>query len=173
MARGFDRVSVNDLAEDLDMSVGGLYRYIHTKSDLLVMACETIYGGLREALTEVATGTEHELPEKLRQMIRLYLRECVRHRKQILLMYREYRHLPEEAHRQFQERELGIVDVFADLITVGVRRGDFADVDVPVLARDIVFLGHLPALKGWSVRDTDPGRLADEQVALVMQRLTA
>ncbi|KQY63480.1 hypothetical protein ASD30_00175 [Nocardioides sp. Root140] len=173
MERGFDRVSVNELAEDLQMSVGGLYRYIRSKPDLLVMACETIYGGLRETLAEIATDNRHELPAKLRLMIDTYLRECVRNRKQILLMYREYRHLPEEAHRRYQERELGIVGVFADLLSAGIRRGAFADVDTQVLAQDIVFLGHLPALKGWALRDRIAvDNLIDEQTALVMARLS-
>lgn len=173
MERGFDRVSVNELADDLGMSVGGLYRYIQTKSDLLVMACETIYGGLRAQLAEVATGTDRELPEKLQLMMRAYFDECVRNRDQILLMYREYRHLPEEAGRQYQERELGIVGVFADLISAGIRRGVFGQVDAQVVAQDIVFLGHLPAIKGWALRNTAPDALADEQIALVLARVLA
>lgn len=171
MERGFDRVSVNELAEDLEMSVGGLYRYIQTKSDLLVMACETIYGGLRETLAEVATSAEHDLPDKLRTMLDIYLAECARNREQILLMYREYRHLPEEAHRRYQEREVGIVGLFADVITAGIKRGQFREVDAQVLAQDIVFLGHLPALKGWALRDRTQSVLAEEQIALVMGRL--
>lgn len=169
--RGFDSVSVNDLAEDLGMSVGGLYRYIQTKSDLLVMACETIYGGLRETLAEIATGSERDLPEKLRLMIEVYVGECVRNREQILLMYREYRHLPEEAHRRYKERELAIAGLFADLIGTGVRRGVFGEVNVQVLAQDVVLLGHLPALKGWALRGVESDVLVAEQAELVMARL--
>ncbi|MCK5890305.1 MAG: TetR/AcrR family transcriptional regulator [Aeromicrobium sp.] len=171
MERGFDRVSVNELAEDLGMSVGGLYRYIQTKSDLLVMACESIYGGLRERLAEVATGADLELDDKLRLMIGTYLAECVRNRDQILLMYREYRHLPDQAHRQYQEREVGISSTFADVISTGVRRGEFRPVEALVLAQDIILLGHLPALKGWALRGTEPKIVADEQIELVMSRL--
>ena len=88
--RGFEGFSVNTLAEDVGMSVGGMYRYIKTKSDLLVMACEDIYGGLREQLAEVTTG-ENPLPDRLRAAIELYLRSCLTHQDQILLTYREYR----------------------------------------------------------------------------------
>ncbi|WP_433604714.1 TetR/AcrR family transcriptional regulator [Prescottella agglutinans] len=169
--RGFDSVSVNDLADDLGMSVGGLYRYIQTKSDLLVMACETIYGGLRETLAEIATGSERDLPEKLRLMIEVYVGECVRNREQILLMYREYRHLPQEAHRRYKERELAVAGLFADLIGAGIRQGVFGDVHVQVLAQDIVLSGHLPALKGWALRGVETEVLVAEQVELVMARL--
>ncbi|WFR71063.1 TetR family transcriptional regulator [Prescottella defluvii] len=171
--RGFDSVSVNDLAEDLGMSVGGLYRYIQTKSDLLVMACETIYGGLRERLAEIATGSGQDLPEKLRLMIEAYISECVRNREQILLMYREYRHLPQEAHRRYKERELGIAGLFADVIGAGIRQGVFGQVHVQVVAQDIVLMGHLPALKGWALRGVESDVVVAEQVELVMARLTA
>lgn len=169
--RGFDGVSVNDLAADLGLSVGGLYRYIKTKSDLLVMACETIYGGLREMLAEIATGSDRELSAKLRATIALYLRECLRNSDQILLMYREYRHLPLEAHQRYKDRELAIAGVFADLISSGARRGLFREADARVLAQDIVFLGHLPALKGWALGEVEQGDLIAEQVELVMGRL--
>ncbi|CQD24326.1 TetR family transcriptional regulator [Mycobacterium lentiflavum] len=163
---------MNDLARDLDISVGGLYRYIKTKSDLLVMVCETIYGGLRDTLAEIATSSDRELPEKLRVAMSVYLEECLKNREQILLMYREYRHLPQEAHRRYKDRELGIVGIFADLISSGMRRGCFRPVDPQVIAQDIVFLGHLPALKGWALRGViKPEELASEQVELVMARL--
>lgn len=173
---GFEGCSVNDLAADLGLSVGGLYRYISTKSDLLVLACESIYGGLREQIAEITTGTG-PLPEKLRAAVALYLRECARNQEQILLMYREYRHLPRDAHRRYKDREQGIAGVFSDLIVSGVRSGVFRDVDATVLAEDIVLLGHLPALKGWALREwalreeVEPDALVSEQVELVMARV--
>jgi AcrR family transcriptional regulator len=170
--RGFEGVSVNELAQDMGISVGGLYRYIRTKSDLLVMACESIYGGLREMIAEIATGSDQELPDKLRASMELYLRESLKNRDQILLMYREYRHLPDEAHQRYKDREQGIVAVFADLISSGVRRGIFGEVNAVVLAQDIVVFGHLPALKGWALhRVVEPEELIAEQVELIMGRL--
>lgn len=165
-------MSVNELASELGMSVGGLYRYIQTKSDLLVMACETIYGGLRESLSEIATASGPELPQKLARTVGLYFEECERNREQILLMYREYRHLPQEAHERYKQRELDIVGVLADLITHGVRQGVFREVNPRVLAQDIVFMGHLPALKGWALTGiVGPNDLVSEQVELVLSRL--
>ena len=36
--RGFDSLSVNELAQRCGISVGGMYRHIRTKTDVLVMA---------------------------------------------------------------------------------------------------------------------------------------
>lgn len=169
---GFEGVSVNDLATDLGISVGGLYRYIRTKSDLLVMACESIYGGLGDDITEIATGNELDLGEKLRAAIDLYLRECTKNREQILLMYREYRHLPPEAHQRYKEREQAVAAVFSGLISSGIRRGEFRDAIPALLATDIILLGHLPALKGWTIPSgIDDSDLRSNQIELIMSRL--
>lgn len=170
--RGFEGFSVNTLAEDVGMSVGGMYRYIKTKSDLLVMACEDIYGGLREQLAEVTTG-ENPLPDRLRAAIELYLRSCLTHQDQILLTYREYRNLPRDAQRRYMDREKGIAGVFTDIITAGIRRGIFSSGASPaLLAEDIIVLGHLPALKAWALRnEVTAVDLIRQHTELIMSRL--
>lgn len=169
--RGFDNLSVNDLAEGIGMSVGGMYRYIKTKADLLVMACEGIYGDLRHRVVEVATGPQNTA-EKLRDAMKVYFDACVENRDLILLTYREYQHLPPDAQRRYQDREEAIAGVFADLIRSGIRRGVFKNVNAEIVARDIIMLGHMPALKGWSLRGhADHGAVMAEHVALILGRL--
>lgn len=169
--RGFESLSVNDLAAEMGISVGGLYRYIKTKADLLVMACEDIYGDLRERIVEVVTGAS-SIPEKLRQAMRVYLDACEANHDLILLMYREYRHLPVDARRRYQDREEAIAGVFSDLLRTGMRQGLLRQAHAEIVSRDIILLGHMPALKGWSLRaHANPEQLAREQIDLVMGRL--
>jgi AcrR family transcriptional regulator len=135
------------------------------------MACEDIYGGLRERISDVATN-EQPLAQKLPAALRIYLQSCQDNRSHILLMYREYRHLPKDAHDRYMEREQAIADVFADLIGSGIRQGLFEPVDAGLLARDIILLGHFPALKSWSVRGLiSPDHLMEEQITLIMRSL--
>lgn len=152
--RGFDRVSVNDLAAVAGISVGGLYRYISEKADLLVMACEGIYGDLQERMVQAAEDQDDHAG-KLRAAMRLYLEACAANRSQILLMYREYRHLPPAAQQRYIAREDAIAEVFDQLLRAGVAAGVFGAVDTTVAARNIVLLGHLPALKGWSLQQDE------------------
>jgi AcrR family transcriptional regulator len=171
--RGFDNLSVNDLAEGMGMSVGGMYRYIKTKTDLLVMACEGIYGDLRDRVVEVARGPQ-DVAGMLRDAIAVYFDACNNNRDLILLTYREYQHLPPDAQRRYQDREEAIADVFADLIRSGMGRGVFNQVNAEIVARDIIMLGHMPALKGWSLRGhTDPDGVAAAHLDLILGRLVA
>lgn len=171
--RGYDNLSVNDLAEGMGMSIGGMYRYIKTKTDLLVMACEGIYGDLRDRVVEVAAGPQ-DIAGKLREAIRAYFAACNDNRDLILLTYREYQHLPADAQRRYQDREEAIAAVFADLIRSGIERGVFTPVNAEIVARDIVMLGHMPALKGWSLRGhADSDGVAAAHLDLILGRLVA
>jgi TetR/AcrR family transcriptional regulator, cholesterol catabolism regulator len=152
--RGYEGLSVNDLAEAAGMSVGGMYRYIKTKSDVLLMASEDIYGGLREEMVEAA-AKHVSVEESLRAALEIYLESVWESRDRVLLMYREYRHLPGEARERFMAREMALVNVFGDLIRQGIAQGVFPSTDPSLVAHDMVLLGHLPALKGWALRDRD------------------
>lgn len=170
--RGYDNLSVGDIAEAAGMSVGGIYRYIKTKTDLLVMVCEGIYDGVREELGEiVASDAVYDV--KLASAVDHYLVICENRRAEITMVYREYRQLPAEAQQHFMQREQAIADLFADLLRAGMRAGAFRGVDATLLAIDIVFLGHLPSFKGWALRGagTTPNALRSEQVDLILSRV--
>lgn len=170
--QGYNKFSVNELAAAAGLSVGGLYRYISTKSDLLVMACEDIYGGLYEDLMQAAresTGSETQL----RTAFGLYLASCEAAKDQVLLLYREYQHLPRAEQRRYKDREARIADFFAEIITAGQRSGEFAEADAKTVAQDMVLLGHLPALKSWTLGERVGQRLSSEQVDFVIAGLTS
>lgn len=169
--RGFEGLSVNDLAQGAGMSVGGMYRYIRTKADLLVMACEDVYDGLREELVDAAIRHD-AVEDKLRAALDVYLESSWATRDRILLMYREYRHLPADIQCRYMASEAAVANVFGDLIRQGVVQGVFAPVDPSLVAHDIVLLGHLPALKGWALRDRDPATVIDEQRELILGLIT-
>lgn len=170
--QGYEKFSVNHLAAEAGLSVGGIYRYISTKSDLLVMACEDIYGGLQEALEQAVrdtTGSE----QQLRSAFALYLAACEAAKDQVILLYREYRNLPLEAQRRYKDRESRIAELFAEVITTGQRAGEFNPADPQTVAQDMVLLGHLPALKGWALGERAGERLAREQIDLVIAALSS
>jgi AcrR family transcriptional regulator len=170
---GFENLSVNDLAAAVGLSVGGIYRYITTKTDLLVMACDDIYEGVRDELGGIAAGPE-TVAEKLARAIDAYLRTCLARRAQIGMVYREYRRLPEPMQQTYKERERAIANIFVDLVRAGVRSGEFRPADAQLVAIDIVFLGHMPSFKWWALCDSfSTDDLCREQVDLILGRLLA
>ncbi len=167
--RGYEATSIEEIAGALEMSAGGLYRYISTKSDLLVMVCEGIYGELPARLDELAAG-DGGYVERVGSACRAYLRSCELNHELILLMYREYRHLPGDAQERFKERENAVAATFRRLIVEGQESG-LVDRGLPadLAATDLVMLGHLPALKWWAIRS--PKKLLAEQMEVIAQML--
>lgn len=174
--RGYDGASVNDVAAALEMSVGGLYRYIDTKSDLLTLVCDDIYGQLPDTLRRMA-AVEAPPVRRLATVCFAYLRACAENRSLILLMYREYRHLPEAAQQRYGDREEELVailrDLVADCLDADARTVPAPDPDL--VARDLVLLGHLPALKGWALRRraVDPEALLRGQLRVMAAMISA
>jgi len=168
--RGFDSLSVNELAQRCGISVGGMYRHIRTKADVLVMACESIYGGVLEDLA--AAAERHADPEqRLAAAVEAYLAACAANPR-ILMTYREYGRLPAAARRRYMDREVAIAELLGELVAAGVAAGRFGPVDPFVVAYDIVLLGHLPALKGWALRGrVGEAELPRHQVELLLATL--
>jgi AcrR family transcriptional regulator len=169
--RGFDSLSVNELARRCGISVGGMYRHIRTKADVLVMACESIYGGVLDELT-AAAGRHDDPEDRLVAAVEAYLDACAANRARILMTYREYGRLPAAARRRYMEREVAIAELLSGLVAAGVAAGRFRPVDTFVVAYDLVLCGHLPALKGWALRGrVGEVELAQRQVELLLASL--
>lgn len=168
--RGFEALSVNEIAEQAGISVGGMYRYIRTKTDLLVMACEDIFGGLRTQMLEAASA-ERGLEGKLSAAMRVYWLACLDRADLIRLTYREYRSLPPGAKELYKQQELEIADVFRDLIRAGIITDEFRAADDRVVAHEIIFLSHMNAFKTWALREVDLDRQLTEHIELFISRL--
>jgi AcrR family transcriptional regulator len=168
--KGFGPLSVNHLAERASMSVGGLYRYIKTKSDLLVMVCDEINRGINERMVEAAASVRG-ITEKLRAGFKVYWEACWDAAEPVLVAYREWPSLPPEARQRYIQQEKQIIESFADLIRAGVASGLFREADARLVAAEMVHLAQMRAVKGWAIRDWDRAKVFAEHWALVESRL--
>jgi TetR/AcrR family transcriptional regulator, cholesterol catabolism regulator len=168
--RGFDAVSVNEVAQQAAMSVGGLYRHIDTKSDLLEMVCDEINDNLVEDMTaaiETAWGVE----DKLKAAICTYWDRHWDAAASILVAYREYQSLGEAAKKRYTAEERKIAELFGDLIRAGVAIDVFRKVDDRLLAHEIILLAHMRALKGWVFEGRKREAVLSEHLDLIFSRL--
>jgi len=168
--RGFDAISVNEVAERASMSVGGLYRHINTKSDLLEIVCDEINLNLLEQLKSAAENEKGVL-NKLKAAIELYWRKHWDASAEITIAYREYQSLSEEAKARYSHQEKQIAEFFADIIRAGVLIDEFEPVDERLLAHEIILLSHMRALKGWAIKGRNPDDVLAEHLALIFARL--
>ena len=168
--RGFASLSVSEVAERASLSIGGLYRYIKTKTDLLEMACDELNASNYERMA-AAAAEESGIEAKLSAAIRSYWELCWDTSSAILVSYQEWGALPEEARRRFMKEQDRSADFLADLVRAGIASGEFRQADDRLLAHEIIFLAHMRALKGWVLRDRDRADVLAEHLELVFSRL--
>ncbi len=148
--KGFHRTSVRDMAEAVRWSMGALYLYIDRKEDVLHFVSEEVM----EEFNEELGGVEELGPtatDSLREAMRRFFLHCDRRRAQVKLLYRESASMLREHLEYMKRHEMFMCGVFERIISRGIAEGCFAPVNPQLMAHDIVVLGHMWALKGWSM----------------------
>ncbi len=168
--KGFDAISVNDVAERASMSIGGLYRHISTKSDLLEMVCDEINLKLLEEMAAAASAAKG-VKAKLGAAVQTYWERHWDSSSAILVAYREYQSLSDDAKRRYMDQERQIAEYFSDLIRAGTVLEEFRPVDERMLAHEIILLSHMRALKGYVFKGKERSAVLNEHLELIFSRL--
>jgi TetR/AcrR family transcriptional regulator, cholesterol catabolism regulator len=168
--RGFDALSVNELAARASMSVGGLYRYIKTKSDLLVIVCDEINRGLLDRMTDAASAARG-ITAKLCAAYSIYWETCWDNAFPILLAYREWQSLPADAKKRYLVQEKQIAGRLGDLIRAGVASEEFRAVDELLLSHDMIMFAQMRAVKGWVFEGYNRDAVYAAHLDIVLSRL--
>lgn len=168
--RGFDTLSVNELAERASMSIGGLYRYIKTKSDLLEIVCDEINMDLVDRMQQAAAAKKKNL-DKLEVAFRVYWEMCWDSSAPILVAYREWQSLSESAQERYIAQERRLLDFFAALIAGGISAGEFPAIDARLLSSEMIMLAQMRAVKGWMFKGASQADVFAEHWALIHGRL--
>lgn len=168
--RGFHAISVNEVAERASLSVGGLYRHITTKNDLLEIVCDEINLDLLEDMKRSASK-KRGATAKLDTAIRTYWLRHWDNSAAVLLAYREYQSFSDDAKVRYREDELRITEYLSDLIRAGVINEEFREVDDRLLAHEIILLSHMRALKSYAFKGRTREACLEEVVELVFARL--
>ena len=168
--RGFADISVNEVAERASLSVGGLYRHIGTKNDLLEIICDEINLDLLADMKAAAAKTRGP-SAKLEAAIRTYWLRHWERWDAVLLAYREYQSFSKEAKARYSAEEQSMAEFLSDLIRAGMILEEFREVDDRLLAHEILFLSHMRALKGYVFKGREREAILDELLNFVFSRL--
>lgn len=168
--KGFDAISVNEVAERAEMSVGGLYRYISTKQDLLELVCDSIHLESLEEIQEAASQVKG-IANKLQAAYLCYWNRHWDAHAPIAIAYREYTGLPEATKKRYLEHQNKIANFFADIIRAGIMAEEFDALDDLMLAHEMIFLAHMRALKGWAISNRTREQVQEEHLKLIFCRL--
>lgn len=153
--QSYHATSMSDVAREADISVGAVYLYIKTKSDLLVLLINEVFEDYRQRIYIVGE-LDGTATEKLAAAIREYFQVLNKHLPKTEITYHEYRALTPDVLTYMHQVEAELENAFAAIIADGIATGEFAAGDSEHHARDVarnaIWLGHLWALNRGGIR---------------------
>lgn len=134
--RGFDAVSMRDIAARAGVARTAIYNYATDKASLLIAAAERGAAGPRAAVAEVAGDVTMSAPERLDAIVRLLLVSFADSTRNLLILRAVRRSLTEAQKEQAIAPFRNDVGVhIARVIQDGIASGDYAptgDVELTV-----------------------------------------
>jgi AcrR family transcriptional regulator len=159
-AQGFHATSMPDLIEATGLTAGGLYHYIGSKDELLVLICDQLMEPLLDQVRAIVASSS-PADEQLREIVRVWTTHVERNRDHMLVFQQE-RHVLERGvqWRRIRRQRKEFEEIVADVLERGERDGvlHFPDRDLALRA----LLGMVNHTAQWY---RPRGRLSGEQIA--------
>lgn len=124
--RGYDAVSLDDVAERLDVTKGSLYYYFASKDELAVAAIETLGATWTARLERLAAAQDGPVGERLRALIREHVAIAVGEYPAALRLFLVPSTWPDDPRARIKELRRRHDRVFRGLVEEGVASGEFA-----------------------------------------------
>src|SRR5687768_4284685 len=128
--RGYDAVSLDDVAERLDVTKGSLYYYFSSKEELGTAAIETLGNAWTTRLQELPEATQGPPADRLRALVREQVTIAVRESPAALRLFLVPDDWPQAHRTAIKERRRRHDRLFRDVVEEGVRTGEFTVADL-------------------------------------------
>ena len=148
--KGYRRVNLRQLASACDMSVGNLYNYVGTKQDILYLVFDHVMSEVAQFIEGTSPAYDGLSATKALQMaIDTYYRTVDRLQDSVVFMYQETKELRPDARKAVFEMERRLSSAFERILDRGCASGEFKTGSSPIIAQNIVILGHMWAFRRW------------------------
>lgn len=149
--KGFKATSIDEIAEKAGVTIPITYQYVKNKSEIMRLIMEDMLNLFRENIISHLQGIDD--PEKrLAIAISLYFHILDKQQDKVLLMYQKSSSLDKASKTKIMKLEVELSNIFGDIIRDGIEKGIFKEVDVDLMAYNIVMLAHMWSLKRWHFR---------------------
>jgi AcrR family transcriptional regulator len=165
--RGFHGATTQDIANVLGIKQASLYYYFSSKETALELVCLKGVEGFFDAAKAIAARPESST-KRLTLLIKSHLSPLVDRPNFVRVFLNERQHLPRESRRRIGRWSRGLERIFEDVITEGIKKGEFrADLGARLVT--LAILGMCNAASNWHRKEsTDITRAAAEFAQLAI-----
>ncbi len=164
--KGFQGMTLQDVADELDFTKAALYYYVQDKQDVLFRIHMQTLEMMLES-TEKIARSDASPPEKLRAFIDRQVHMVAEDTASFTVYFHEKAHLTPEHAEATTDKERQIVHTLTDIYRAGVAEGYFRDLD-PTVAT-FALLGVSNWIYSWYRSE---GRLSIDAVSQILQTIT-
>jgi AcrR family transcriptional regulator len=123
--KGYHATSVRDIAESVGLLKGSLYHYIRSKEELLARLFDgALEGTVREL--ETIAQSDGSASDRLRDMVKAYVRAVTVNMDAVGLYLREWRSLPAPELSRLRAKRRAMRALFEGVVAQGVKAREFA-----------------------------------------------
>lgn len=168
--KGFHGASMSDIAESVNLQKASLYHHVSSKQEILLELLDRGLGMLSEHIADVS---KQDIPadQKLRQMIRVYLKALADYSDLSTVLLFEHRSLDKKSHARHVPHRDKFEELWRDVINEGVRTGIFTCPDTGLAVRGLM------GIMNWTLTWYNPSgsksieKIADQYADLLFNGL--
>lgn len=154
--RGYDAVSLEDVAERLDVTKGSLYYYFRSKDELGTAAIESLGNDWTDRLEHLPAARTGSPADRLRALLHEHISIAVREYPAALRLFLVPRDWPADTAARIKDMRRRHNEVFRTVIDEGVRSGDFTVTGIGTTLQCMhAAMSQAPA---WCTRLPEPAR---------------
>ncbi|BBG04818.1 MULTISPECIES: TetR/AcrR family transcriptional regulator [Pseudonocardia] len=167
--RGYEAVSLEEVAERLDVTKGSLYHYFSGKDALVTAAIETLGDDWTARLEGLPAGREGTAERRLRALLGEHVRIAVREYPAALRLFLVPSTWPADQRTRIKELRRRHDAVFRAVLNEGVAGGEFSVVSVDATLQCLhASMSQAPEWVG-GLRRAEQERVLDDLVETLMK----
>ena len=168
---GFGATSIQEISEAANVALPVTYHYVKKKSEIMRLIMEDMLNIFQESLIKKIKDIVDPV-EKLATAFILYLRVLDQQSEKVLLLYQKSSSLDRKSKTRIMELEVDVIEIFSNIINEGIAQGVFKEVDVDLMAYNILMLSHMWILKHWHFKNRlTLDKYIDSQLVTILDAL--
>lgn len=147
MTKGYVNTTMDDIADVVGLTKGGVYYYVDKKEDLLVGIHQEMMDGFFKVMVAAIEG-ENDPIIKLDKWIKIYVELLKEYQPHVKIFFTEIRQLPEDSYGKLVEQRKRVKDMLQKILLFGIAENKFRN-DMDANITSVLILGMLNWMYLW------------------------